>query len=214
MLGNVLSSPVIEKLRPAFLSKLRDDAHGTLLHDICATSRYDKVQYKNKTKKAPLPPEVRTLLESKLRDLGRVTRKRMLQDGVLHQPSISWQGTKLSTTSKSLGDSQVIFRTLDSHSDYSAGRICDIFMWPRVDGVGDEELEPFFVVNTLRPLSPADQELDYYSLFDYGGKLFYSEYVAQPVVLQMHEILCHFAGTTHRSDSFAEQCLHVLPLDK
>ena len=101
---------------------------------------------------------------------------------------------KLSTSLMSIGDSQVIFRELDSHSKYSAGRIHNMYMWPKTAHAENKGLQSFFV-STLQPLSLADCDYDSYSLFDHAGKLFYSVYAVQPIILSIDEILGHFAST-------------------
>lgn len=215
MLGEK-SSPVLERLQPAFQKVFENDVRGTLLSDIWAADPDDTTpQYDNTSHKTPLDGPTYELFEAKLNDLRWPPLQARLSAEVFSQRSIRRRQARFSVSSVSLGDSQVVFGDYPD-GDWSAGRIEDMFVWPK-GGRRDREnreLAAFCLVKTFKPLSEDDAVQDPYRVFGpTGGRLFY-EGGYQTTVLHIDEIKCHFAGIARKPQYIQAGCLHVLPLDR
>ncbi len=218
VLGNT-SSSIIKRLQPLFCKRFDNDSRGTLLSDIYALDKTDHIQLTNSSHKATLTSEVYGLLAAKLQQMGpswaSSAWRATLKEPVLTQTSITVRGIKYSVANTAIGDSQVVFGNYPL-GDWSAGRIDAIFSWPlkahRADA--EEEQTIFLLLRVFKPLPPDEAGQDRYRFYADGGRLFQAEYEEGFSLIQVHEIVAHFAGTAHLGEDGVPHRLHVLPLDR
>lgn len=217
VLGNT-SSPVLKRLQPVFCKRFDNDSRGTLLSDIYALDTADHIHLTNSSHKTTLAPEIYGLLMAKLRQMGpswaSSAWRATLKEPVLTQTSITARSIKYSVANTAIGDSQVVFGNYP-RGDWSAGRIDAIFAWPKAHRADAEEDQTIFLLlRIFKPLPPDEAGQDFYRFYTDGGRLFQAEYEAGFSLIQVHEIVAHFAGTAHLGEDGVPHRLHVLPLDR
>lgn len=250
-----LRSPIVQQYMQDFSQQLqasdKKDRRGMRLdavlrsagEHVAASAELQGEPFKT-SRPAPLgDPEYKALLQRLSYDdgniyvdedefyAGRPAGRLPLPRSATRCSSLLVSGISYKPWSRSLGDSNAMFRHPILGSNSHAGRIEQIFLHTRGAATGEDNIETFLVVKRLQPLNRFDAGLDPYRRYPtVGGRLYYSAYDDALFVIRGGDLVSHFASTsmehlvvrapgardptkTHPC-LLSKCCVHVRPLDR
>ncbi|RPD68460.1 hypothetical protein L226DRAFT_473395 [Lentinus tigrinus ALCF2SS1-7] len=147
---------------------------------------------------------------------GAIGAHRYLSPTAEFVRSIQRDAITYGTSAGSKRNSFILFsRVVNGVPKLVAGQIREIFYHTRTEDAGRDVVEPFFVVEEFRALSPVHQGLDPYRKFpDVPTWLCYNEYTGDRHVLRMQDITCHFAALIYTPAEIGQECIVVRSLDR
>lgn len=146
--------------------------------------------------------------------------------------SVTISGVRYTPSSRSQGDSNVMFRHPTSGTEPIPGRIESIILNTRRGTGGEDDIEEtFLIARRLKALNGFDVNLDPYRKYpNVGGRLYYNAYDDAMLALRCQDISSHFAltsmdhlvvrapGSRNPASShpclISRRCVHVRPLDR
>ncbi|KAJ2912102.1 hypothetical protein MD484_g8307, partial [Candolleomyces efflorescens] len=137
--------------------------------------------------------------------------KRSFSREVIRRNEIFRFGQRFTSRDHSMVDSHVIFKE-DGDEEWQAGSILGIFSHATVGG---KSTQTWAVIRPYQELSFQDTERDPYLMFPViNGALFRNSWAKSAVLVDVTDILAHFASCVLPIDGLAEECRLVLPLNK
>lgn len=197
----------MDEARDAFYDVFEDEKRGSLMNDILAFDQ-PLVMYNNTTKLSKLEDETHKLLKSVSHSPDLVPPR------ALRQRSITYRGVDFAIHTHSKANSFVVYGDISSNT-WQAAKIVDILVQLQEDTHVQEDTVVVVVENFMR-LTKVDADKDPYRKFAYSdvvGMLFYAK-TSGKVVLDIRNIVCHFAHTEMKFSDILEECIHALPLDR
>lgn len=192
------------EVRRSFIETFDDDRRGTLINDVMSFDR-DVITYQNSTRLSDLDDQLYGLLKSR-HDLDYPSRR------VFAQHNFWRLGAQYSARKWSKGESFVVVGSYPS-GPWSPAQITDIFVLPS-QGVPEGEARLFVAVTKFRSLADTDIARDPYRAQDRAHGVGLLSYVEREdkILLDVQDIVCHFAHTPMDIEHIATHCMHVLPL--
>ncbi|KAJ2936879.1 hypothetical protein H1R20_g214, partial [Candolleomyces eurysporus] len=137
--------------------------------------------------------------------------KRSFSREVIRRNEIFRFGQKFTSRDHSMVDSHVIFKE-DDNEEWQAGSILGIFSHATIGG---KATQTWAVIRPYQELSLEDTEKDPYLMFPViNGALFQNSWANSAVLVEVTDIIAHFASCVLQIDGLAEECRLVLPLNK
>jgi hypothetical protein len=202
----------LSDVKDAFLSTFDDTTYGNLLYDTSlfptSPAYHATMQYQNTGTRTKLDDDLYLSLKSVYR---LATQRGLLQN------SITFQGLHLSTIQHSPCDSYVI------HGEFPAGQwrasyITAIVVYLRKQ-TGDKEDRVLLMVDNYDTLSNTEAEADpFYRRWpdypDVVGRLFKRTVSNSRMVVDIRDVVCHYAHTPITVPRVPGEYIHALPLDR
>jgi hypothetical protein len=145
-----------------------------------------------------------------------------LHTNAQHLRKVEYNSVTFGVRGRTTRNSFVLLKKIgeQGQATLAAGQIVDIFRHARHDG-NLMQTEDFFVVETFKPLEERHVSCDPYRKFpDLETQLYYYKAETQQdgspclCILQVREIISHFAAFTYVPPGIDEECILVLSLDR
>lgn len=191
------------------------DIRGTFLNDDLASDGPREQEEQGSGRSADslnLPMHIRALLQHRIAVESPLSMW-IPHTGVIRQ-KVTRLGQSYQIPAASVGDSRIVFRH-EHNAEWSAGCIRTIFSHTRYLATGAKLTQTFLLIDEYSQLADSDVLMDPFRNFPIlGGRLFYNHFNREPVLLEVNDIVCHFAHTKLNIPGIDQECIHALPLDK
>lgn len=142
-----------------------------------------------------------------------------LPSSAVFLPYVTHAGVTFATCNDGLRNSFVLLPRHGNSDDdgsgsISAGQISRIFEHARMDG-DTTIVDTYLIVQEYKPLSPVHRHLDPYRRFlDLGAWLCYNDYLDTHRVVNIRDIISHFAAYIYTPLDVGAECIVVRSLDR
>jgi len=226
----LFSLPVLRDLKQAFNKYIKKDFRGSLANELLSAEfeqhPSEVATWGTLSKPTRLEPVLYIALARRLNEdptrfaTYTTSNSKVDQHTVLLSPHIQdcaklhAKGVVFSTSAESVGNSLVIFKSSPTNTP-TAGQIKRIFVHSRPSSSGTSHTEAFCVVQEFLPLNDLEAAADPYRVFPLiDAKIYRQELSAQAHVIQLQNIIAHFASYLIKLDSCKDNCQVVLSLDR